>query len=156
MAEENADADEDVRPKSLKMPMILGVVACLVGAGGGYFAYGMTTSSEATPKATAAAISEIAFVPIEQRVISLGRASDNRFLRFSAQLEVPKYLASDVTTLMPRIQDVLNGYLRAIRLDDIEEPSSLVRIRAQMLRRVQTVVGDDAVRDLLVTEFVVS
>ena len=55
---------------------------------------------------------------------------------------------------MPRVLDVLNTYLRAVEVRDLEEPSSLVKLRAQMLRRVQVVTGEGKVRDLLITEFV--
>ena len=51
---------------------------------------------------------------------------------------------------------MLNGYLRAVDVEDIEDPSSLVRLRAQMLRRIQIVVGQDAVSDLLIIEFVLN
>ena len=57
---------------------------------------------------------------------------------------------------MPRILDVLNTYLRAVEVRDLEEPAALVRLRAQMLRRVQVVTGEGRVRDLLVTEFVMN
>ena len=50
---------------------------------------------------------------------------------------------------MPRILDVLNSYLRAVELADLEDPSAMVRLRAQMLRRVQIVTGEGRVRDLL-------
>ena len=58
--------------------------------------------------------------------------------------------------LLPRILDVLNGYLRAVETADLENPSALVKLRAQMLRRVQIVTGEGRVRDLLVTEFVLN
>ena len=54
------------------------------------------------------------------------------------------------------ILDVLNGYLRAVEMRELEDPSALVRLRAQMLRRVQIVTGEGRVRDLLVTEFVIN
>ena len=57
---------------------------------------------------------------------------------------------------MPRVLDVLNSYLRAVEVSDLEDPSALVRLRAQMLRRVQIVTGEGRVRDLLVTEFVLN
>jgi flagellar protein FliL len=57
---------------------------------------------------------------------------------------------------MPRIVDVLNGYLRAVEVREFEDPAALVRLRAQMLRRVQIVTGEGRVRDLLVTEFVLN
>ena len=67
----------------------------------------------------------------------------------------PKY-AAEVTLLLPRIVDVMNGYLRALDPKVMEDPAALVRIRAQMLRRIQIVTGEGRVRDLLITEFVLN
>jgi flagellar FliL protein len=58
--------------------------------------------------------------------------------------------------LLPRIADVLNGYMRAIDVTQLEDPAALVRMRAQLLRRIQIVTGEGRVRDLLVTEFVLN
>ena len=57
---------------------------------------------------------------------------------------------------MPRIVDVMNGYLRALDAAELENPAALVRLRAQMLRRIQIVTGEGRVRDLLITEFVLN
>lgn len=98
----------------------------------------------------------IAFVRIEPLVISLAPGSGARHLRLSAELEVEAPHLDEVRMLMPRILDVLNGYLRAVATQDLESPSALVRLRAQMLRRIQIVTGEGRVRDFLVTEFVLS
>ena len=37
-----------------------------------------------------------------------------------------------------------------------QDPAALPRLRAQMLRRIQVVLGEGKVRDLLVTEFVLN
>ena len=92
----------------------------------------------------------------DQMVLSLGAAAEGRYLRFTAQLEVPSAHADEVTLLKPRILDVLNGYLRAVDPAELEDPAALVRLRAQMLRRIQIVTGEGRVRDLLVTEFVLN
>ena len=63
---------------------------------------------------------------------------------------------ADVTKLTPRVMDVLNSYLRAVAVSDLEDPSALVSLRAQMLRRIQLVTGEGRVRDLLIMEFVLS
>lgn len=104
----------------------------------------------------AAALPEIRFVPVDPVVVSLGRAADDRHLRFRAQLEVNQPYGQEVTLLLPRIQDVLNGYLRAVDAATLEDPGALVRVRAHLLRRVQMVTGDGRVRDLLVSEFVLN
>ena len=98
---------------------------------------------------------QIAFVALDPMVISLteGKA---RHLRFSAQLEVPILKQKEVELLKPRVMDVLNGFLRAVEVKDLEDPAALLRLRAQMLRRVQIVVGEGMVNDLLVIEFVMN
>jgi flagellar FliL protein len=58
--------------------------------------------------------------------------------------------------LMPRILDVLNTYLRAVDVRDLEQPAAIARLRAQMLRRIQVVTGEGRVRDLLITEFILN
>jgi flagellar FliL protein len=43
-----------------------------------------------------------------------------------------------------------------VSVTELQDPSTLVRIRAHLLRRIQLVAGDGRVRDLLVTEFVLN
>ena len=58
-------------------------------------------------------------------------------------------------SLKPRAVDVLNTYLRAVDPADVDDPAAMLRMRAQMLRRIQVVMGEGKVRDLLVAEFIV-
>lgn len=153
---------QEVAPKKSKKPLIIGLVlAILLGGGGFYATYsGMILApaehggghAESAPEA----LPDIAFVPIEPLVISLGDAASGRYLRFTSQLEVNGPVVPDVTLLMPRIVDVINGYLRAIEPASLDEPSMMLKIRAQLLRRVQMVTGEGRVRDLLITEFVLN
>lgn len=94
------------------------------------------------------------FVPLQPIIVSLGDRGNSQHLRFSAQLEVAPGQAANVTALMPRITDVLNIYLRALDPPELEEPSALLRLRGQMLRRIQIVTGPGVVTDLLIIEFV--
>ncbi len=159
MAEPAPPPDEAPKKKS-KLPLLIGIVLALAFGGGGFYAtYSGMILGAGEPHAAEAEVSDlpdIAFVPLEPLVISLGAASENRHLRFTAQLEVDGPLAPEVTLLQPRILDVLNSYLRAIDFAELEDPSTLVRLRAQMLRRIQLVSGEGRVRDLLITEFVLN
>ncbi len=152
-------ADAPVKKKS-KLPILIGVVLALLLGGGGFYATwsGMILGAkhEAAASETVGPLPDIAFVPIDPIVISLGPGSNARHLRFTSQLEVNKPMSADVTLLLPRIMDVLNGYLRAIDVAQLQDPSALVRIRAHMLRRIQIVTGEGRVRDLLITEFVLN
>lgn len=111
-------------------------------------------SPEAGP--APAPVPDIAFVALDPLVVSLGPGARSRHLRFTAQLEVTRKTEGEVRLLIPRIVDVLNSYLRAVSPADLENPAALVRLRAQMLRRVQIVTGEGRVRDILVTEFVLN
>ena len=89
-------------------------------------------------------------------VISIGATAERRLLRFRAQLEVPKDYQEDVTKVLPRVVDVLNSYLRALEISDLENQAALTRLRAQMLRRIQIVTGEGRVNDFLIMEFVLT
>lgn len=157
MAETAAEAAPEPKRRS-KLPILIGVVLAALLGGGGFYAtyagllFGAHPAVEEGPEA--APLPDIAFVPVEPVVISLGPGASASHLRFTAQLEVAKPYAAEVAVLQPRILDVLNGYLRAVDVAELEDPAALVRLRAQMLRRVQIVTGEGRVRDLLVTEFV--
>lgn len=142
------------RPKAL----ILGVAAAAALGGGGFYATysGLLLGKPEAVSPQEAKLSGIAFVPLEPLVISLGVNGLNHHLRFAAHLEVAKPYVEDVELLQPRILDVLNGYLRAVDLKDLQDPTALIRLRAQMLRRLEVVTGEGRVRDLLITEFVLN
>ncbi|WP_136635996.1 flagellar basal body-associated FliL family protein [Pseudooceanicola onchidii] len=160
---EEIEGEDDAPKKKSKLPLILGLVLALVGGGGSFFAIysGMlfgapAEDTEAEEPEEVIAGPEVEFVAVDPMTISLGAAADNRHLRFRANLEVPKGKEDGVTTLLPRVVDVLNSYLRALEVADLEDPAALTRLRAQMLRRIQVVTGPGQVNDLLVMEFVMN
>ena len=157
MSDESTDTEEPKKKGGL-MPLLVGVVLAAAGAGGGYFVTSSGLLSGTADPAPSKETEKVkaSFVPLDPLVISIGGEGRQRHLRFNAQLEVKPGKERSVQDVLPRVMDVLNGYLRAISLSDIEDPAALVRMRAQMLRRVQIIVGEGAVSDLLVMEFVLS
>jgi len=99
---------------------------------------------------------DIAFVAMEPIMISLPPDYAADHLRFIGQLEVDPAHREEVELLMPRVLDGLNTYLRAVDVRDLEQPASVPKLRAQMLRRIQVVTGEGRVRDLLITEFILN
>jgi flagellar FliL protein len=160
-AVEIADAAPAPKRKG-KLGLLLGLAGALALGGGGFYAVyagllepGKLLHHEAgTPEAAATA--DVAFVALDPIMISLAPGASAKHLRFAGQLEVGPAHAAEVTALMPRVLDVLNTYLRAVDVKDLEAPAALARLRAQMLRRIQVVTGEGMVRDLLVTEFVLN
>jgi len=158
---ETGEQTETNKKKSRRsrLPLILGLFLAGLGGAGGFVAVraGMvpfvsaeTPVAEGGPARHVVDFGDLVFVPVEPLVVSYAEAGQSRHLRFRAELEVPAKQAAEVT----RVVDVLNTYLRALRLSDLEESGAILRLRGQMLRRVQAVVGEGRVNDLLVMEFV--
>jgi len=161
MPETGPDGEEPPAKKS-KLPIIIGLVLALAGGGGGFYATwsGMilgTDSQAGEAEETEEHVGpSTVFVPVDPVVVSLDATSRSKHLRFRAELEVPTGYEEEVQSILPRVVDVLNSYLRALKPGDLEDQSALTRLRAQMLRRVQVVAGQGRVTDLLVMEFVLN
>lgn len=164
MATDMQDAAPSPKRRS-KKPLLLGAILAICGAAGGYAAVSTgavaALTAEKEPEKEAHSDQGLpsqtfAFVGLDPLVLSLPSSGGRDHLRFAAQLEVNPDYAAEVEAVKPRIVDVLNGYLRAVDLADLEDPAALMRLRAQMLRRIQVVTGPDRVKDLLIMEFVLS
>ena len=163
----DATAEQAETPeKSGKKGIIIGVILALVGAAGGYFLTtsgmlpfgGKPATGEAMEKdagVSVKALPQVGFVDLPPVIISVN-AGDSRHLKFHAQLEVNSSQIADVEKMKPRIMDILNGYLRALEVSDLEDSLALMRIRGHLLRRIEIVVGEGRVRDVLVMEFVLN
>ena len=165
MTDVQADIDTAGVPKKPgRRGVILGLMLAAALGGGGFYAVysGLilgVPSGEANGAGGPVPIEDlppVAFVSLEPLVVSVGGASANRHLRFRAALEVEPGHEGSVTKVLPRVVDVLNSYLRAVEVADLEDPNALIDLRAQMLRRIQLVTGEGRVRDLLIMEFVLN
>lgn len=170
MADTDPDTKEAEGRKRSKLPLVLSLLGFVLFAAGGFAAAytgliplgigGTATHGAGEGHDDAAGafppLGDIAFVPVEPIVINIGPAGANRHLRFRAELEVAAKAQQEVSMLLPRIVDIINGYLRAVEIGEIEEPAALVRLRAQLLRRIQFAAGEGRVRDLLIMEFVLN
>jgi len=113
-------------------------------------------AEEGSHEGEEAASAAASFVPLDPMIVNVDDPSGRRFLRFVAQMEAEPGQAAALESMKPRFSDVLNGYLRAVSLADLENPRALDLLRGQMLRRLQTVAGEGKIRDLLIIEFVLN
>lgn len=154
-------ADTAPPPKRGKKSMLFGLLgAVALGAGGFAVTYlgliplpGGDSHGESH---SVAPLPDVGFVALDPLTISLGTASTSRHLRFAAQLETAQPYVDEVRQMAPRVLDVLNSYLRAVEVAQLEDPAMLSRLKAQMLRRIQIVTGEGRVTDLLISEFVLN
>jgi len=163
MTDATVDDTETEKKKPSKLPLIIGLVLAIVGGAGGFFAVqaGFIGGGSKSPQAAEmpenngelAPLPDVTFVEVPEITISLAGQANVKHLRFRTSLEVPSQYADDVTKILPRILDVMNSYLRALEATDFEQSAALIRIRGQLLRRIQLVAGQDRISALLVLEF---
>ncbi len=154
--------EQEGQPKRSKKPLLIGLVLAVLFAGGGFYAVwsgmilGPAEYTEEMEEEPMQPLPDVAFVPVQPLVVNIGTGASARHLRFYAQLEVRRDAEEEVIQMLPRVVDVFNSYLRAVEVGELEHKAALVRLRAQMLRRVQIVTGEGRVRDLLIMEFVMN
>ncbi len=159
MAEAALDPSETAPVSSRKRLIFMALMALILAAAGFAVSYlgviesllGGAGASHAEGQVTAAP----AFVAIAPMAIVIPGTPPRQF-RMSAQIEVAQGHEDSVTTLMPRVQNVLQGFLRAVEPETLGDRSAWFDLRLQMLYRIRMVLGEDVVRDLLITDFIVN
>lgn len=97
------------------------------------------------------------FFPLETVIVNLntgGRKSS--FLKIQISLELKN---SDdiqrIETVMPRIMDNFQVYLRELRIEDLKGAAGMYRLREELLSRINTAAAPTKVNDVLFREMLV-
>lgn len=162
---QNADTAETTAEappkKKILVPIIVGIVGALCLGGGAFYAVysGLVLSNDPKPAEQASTLDRRPlpiYMPIEQLTLSLATPSGAQHLRLSAHIEIANNRLAEAEAYRPRFLSVMNTYLRAVEPRDLQDPAALIRLRAQILRRLQMVAGEDLVEDFLITEFILN
>lgn len=159
MADETKEPQEKKAGIGLKGWLLVAILALALGGGGFFAAYSGMVANALTPKETPHPVADAQgpeFLELDPMLVSVGGPGSIKQLRFRAYLQIPHEGAEHVEALKPRVLDIFATYLRALSLDTLESPAALLRIRAQLLRRVQLLAGPEAVSDLLIIDFVIT
>jgi flagellar FliL protein len=80
----------------------------------------------------------------------------NSYLKITVALELAKQEdVARLTALMPRVVDNFQVYLRELRLDDLNGSEGLMRLKEELLVRVNAAAGTIPVKDVLFKEMLV-
>lgn len=152
------------KPKKGK-GMLFGLVgALLLGGGGGFAAYsgmieipGMGAKKVTHTKAEMAqgSADKAAYVMLDPIVVDFGRGGRGGRLRVSLAIETTPVDYDSVDQSKYRIVDTLYSFLRAIKEDDLRDPSKTDLLRSRILRRVLLETPPGMVSDVLISEFVI-
>jgi flagellar FliL protein len=78
------------------------------------------------------------------------------YLKLSLSLEMDNDLEkAGMTALMPRLVDQFQSYLRELRVDDLKGSEGVLRLKEELLRRVNAAAAPYRVRDVLLKQMIV-
>jgi flagellar protein FliL len=156
--------------KILKLPLkfqLIVAAGLLVVLGGGGAAYYFLAPTPKTADETALASvqtqaanlppARAAFFDIPDIIVNIQTPdSAPAFLKLSVSLELDKAEAkAAIEPVLPRIIDQFQTYLRELRVEDIRGSAGVMRLKEELLRRVNLAVAPTPVRDVLLKEMII-
>lgn len=161
MAEQSVKHQDQSNARGMpRSSVLLAAVSALSLGAAGYIAVGTGLVPGQRAGETRAtqqkAPARTVFLALEPFMTTLPRTEPARQLRLEVQLEVEEAAVAAVRAATPRLQDTMNRYLRSIELAGIEDPDMVLRMRLQLLRRLQVAAGEGRIRDLLITQLLIS
>lgn len=153
------ESDEVVAPAPSKMPMIIGmVVALLAGAGGGFFASGMTGGGEGEETAEGeegeGSTSTIPTV-VSLEPFNVNLRNSSRLLRVEVQLEVQEKDAEGITGQTAKLRDGVLTLASDFTSTELEGLNGKNRFRDELLGRLNAVLEDGQIQRIYFTQFVI-
>lgn len=177
MSEEKPEEEEGPPPAAGKKKKLIligaaALVLLLGGGGGAAWFLGVFGGHEAgeehaevdEEKAAEEAAAELAerrsqmvYVDMPDMLVNLHALGQrNRFLKLKVALEVyGEPTAESVRTLLPRVMDSFQAYLRALTVDEVSGPGGLHRLKEELTARVNLALEPTAIEDVLIKEMLV-
>jgi len=146
-----------------KKMLIIAVPALLlvVGGGGAGAYFFLIKKSDKTQEAKADDVPltppKVAFSDMQDILVNI-QSNDGTpaYLKLGVSLELEDDAQkAALTPLMPRITDQFQAYLRELRLDDLKGSAGVLRLKEELLRRVNVAAAPYHVRDVLLKEMIV-
>lgn len=146
---------EDSPPRPLGrrlLPILLPVLALAAGFGVTYTGLlsPLSLLATAAPAPQAAPVAVFLDVP---RIILTIPGERTQTLALAVVVEIDPAAADTARLLMPRIADSFNGFLSHVDPVAFSRRGILEIIREELATRTRFILGEAAVRDLLITEF---
>jgi flagellar FliL protein len=150
-----------------KMLMIGGggaLVLLLAIGGGAYFFLGGSPKTAAGGKVAAADAPPapivpptVAFYDMPDIVVNIQSADGTpAYLKLAVALELTGAdEKAGIQPLMPRVVDQFQGYLRELRVDDLKGSAGVMRLKEELLRRINVATTPFKIKDVLLKEMIV-
>jgi flagellar FliL protein len=132
------------------------VLLLLGGAAGAYF-MGFFGGGKKVEEVKPAEPPKTTYLPLPDLLVNLSSAGRrNNFIKLKITLELAKPEDEGrVKAMQPRIVDNFQTYLRDLRVEDLQGAQGLMRLREELLLRINAAVAPAKVTDILFQEMLV-
>ncbi len=159
--------DEDLDKPGGKKKLLIIIAAVLLLAIGGIAAafytglldpvIEMITGGVEAEEEPEVASEDLVFFPLEEIIVNLntgGRKSSFLKIKISLELTSSEDI-SRIQSVMPRIMDNFQVYLRELRIEDLKGSAGMYRLREELLSRVNAAAAPAKINDVLFKEMLV-
>jgi flagellar protein FliL len=138
------------------VPVLL-LVICCGGAGAYFFLFKKSDAQTAKADDVPLTPPKVAFSDMQDILVNI-QSNDGTpaYLKLGVSLELEDDAQKTaIQPLMPRITDQFQAYLRELRLDDLKGSAGVLRLKEELLRRINVAAAPYRVRDVLLKEMIV-
>lgn len=175
MAGKEAEPDDDEEGTDAEAPpkkglfankklLIIAAAALVVVLGSGAAAYfflfspkPQTQLAKAKEPALPLVPPTVVFYNVPDIVVNIqGQDGNPTYLKLAVTLELKNAQEEQgIKVLMPRIVDQFQSYLRELRVTDLQGSASVMRVKEELLRRINLATAPYRVQDVLLKEMIV-
>lgn len=169
MADDENNTEEQEaggKKQKSKLPLIIIIVVLLLAIGGGaawWFLLRDTgqdqeqqQGSGSAPQAPTESTEIGETFPIDTFIVNLANPLGKRYLRVSMQLEMDSSgLAGELERRMPQLRDAILTILSSKTFEDISTAQGKLRLRSEIVSRLNAFLTSGSIRKVYFTEFVV-
>ncbi|HEX2592317.1 MAG TPA: flagellar basal body-associated FliL family protein [Rhizomicrobium sp.] len=149
----------------LKMMISAGVLLLLLlGGGGGAYYFFFMSAPEPKPGEETAGEEHVPIVPptiafyeIPDIIVNIQTVDGSpAYLKLGISLEIEhEEEKAGLQAVMPRVIDQFQAYLRELRVDDLKGSMGVLRIKEELLRRINLAAQPYKVKDVLLKDMIV-
>lgn len=151
---EGAPVKRKLSGKVLILYIVLPLVI-LIGAGAGVFMSGLLGGGEEAHEEEQVVVAPV-FYDLPDFLVNLSGEAPQHFLKMKVTLQIVNAEASmRLDAELPRILDAFQIFLRELRPEDIEGSAGMLRVKDELLRRINLAVQPPLVIDILFREVIV-
>jgi flagellar FliL protein len=147
----------------MKMMITGGALLVLLLGGGAAYYFLFTGSDDAVPGDQTAEADlpiiapTVAFMDIPDLIVNIQSADGTpAYLKLGVSLEIANAEQKPgLQAVMPRVVDQFQSYLRELRIDDLKGSAGVLRLKEELLRRINVAATPYKIRDVLLKEMIV-